>query len=127
MRRRRCFREDNGPGWHRSRGCARGSQDLRLTVAPRRPRMKFHHRDTEFTEVDTFLFRISLRVLGVSVVKFRVLRFRSSTEMTRRLLHRCTRNNANIGSIMEATHDGEADILAGVRGEQSDHQFNPLF
>jgi hypothetical protein len=50
----------------------------------------------------------------------------SSSEMTRSLLHRCTRNNANIGSIMEATHDGEADILTGFRGEQSDHQLNPL-
>ena len=28
---------------------------------------------------------------------------------------------------MEVTHDCEADVLAGFRGEQSDHQFDPLF
>jgi len=28
---------------------------------------------------------------------------------------------------MEVTHDREADVLAGFRGEQSDHQFDPLF
>ena len=28
---------------------------------------------------------------------------------------------------MEVTHDREADVLAGFRGEQSDHQFAPLF
>jgi len=42
-----------------------GSQDLRLTVVPRRPGMKFHHRDTEFTkairqigEIKRYQFRL---------------------------------------------------------------------
>jgi hypothetical protein len=80
------------------------------------------------TDRPTFQFAVSRNEIKVGRNKWEKHQERiradalcSFQEIIRSLFHSRARNDANIRSVMELTHDCEADVLAGFGGEQPDH------
>jgi hypothetical protein len=48
------------------------------------------------------------------------------SEITRGLLHVVTYNDPDVRAIMELTQDRVTDVVAGFRGENSNHRFETL-